>query len=387
MKKIVIIGGGFGGFNCALGLEREKDFEIILIDPSDHFTYIPLIHEVAVGEIPENFVKIYFNNSLKRTKHHKSKVVKIFFQDKKVKLEDNLQLSYDYLIIACGSYSNKFIEGTESLQTLKTLDDAFKVKELLIDFLQAGKKSICVIGEGSTGTELVSEISSLLSSYNKEIENHHFLYFKRYFTDMPKADILVKRKMKQLGVYIHPQEPVNKVSGQKVLTKKGKYNFDLILVCTGVKPNVINSDINFVEGYPINDYCILKGFENVYAIGDVSKFKYKGKDAPNFAQTAKKQANFVRKDIIKRENNKKRKKIDLKIIGPLISVGTYYAFGNIFNNIIIRGFPAWWSKKTYYFYDIWRITKSLRLLKIYILSTILPNIYFKKDRKKGRKKK
>jgi NADH dehydrogenase len=382
MKKIVIIGGGFGGFNCAIGLEKETNLEIILIDPSDYFTYIPLIHEVSVGEIPENVIKIYFKKSLKRTKHLKSKVVKIFFKDKKVKLKDNLHLSYDYLIIACGSYPNKFIEGTESLQTLKTLDDAVKIKEQLIDFLQEGKKSICVIGEGSTGTELISEISSLLSRYNKEREVHHFLYFKRYFPDMSKCDILVKRKMKKLGVYKHPGEPVNKVSGQEVLTKKGKYKFDLILVCTGVKPNVINSDINFQEGYLINDYCVLKSFENVYAIGDVSKFEYRGRDPPNLAQTAKKQANFVIKDIIRRENNKKRKSIDLKIIGPFISVGKYYAFGEIFNNIIMRGFLAWLGKKTYYFYDILRINKSLRILKIYILSTILSNRYLKNNRKK-----
>ena len=133
MKKIVIIGGGFGGFNCALGLEKEKNLEIILIDPSDYFTYTPLIHEVAVGQIPENVVKIYFKKFLKRTIHHKSKVVNIFFKDKKVELDDNLQLSYDYLIIACGSYPNKFIEGTENLQTLKTLEDAVKIKELLND--------------------------------------------------------------------------------------------------------------------------------------------------------------------------------------------------------------------------------------------------------------
>jgi NADH dehydrogenase len=379
MKRVVIIGGGFGGINSALGLEKEKVLEIILVDPSDHFTYIPLIHEVSVGQIEKSAVNINLKKILKRTRHIKSRVIFISFKDKRIKLQNKMILSYDYLIIASGSEPNKPIKGTEELLTLKTLEDAINIKKLLLDFIRKKKKSICVIGEGATGTELISEIASLSSNFGKKLQLHHFLYFKRYFANMPKVDVPIKRQMEKLGVIVHPGEPVRKVSGKNVITVVGKYNFDLIFVCTGVIPNVIETDIEFQGGYPIDDHCNIKGLEDVYAIGDASRFDYKGNKSPNLAQAAENQAEFIVKDIFRREKGKKRKPFNLKIIAQFISVGKNYAIGVILNILTVRGFFAWFMKRSFYFFDIFRRKKSLRLLKVYILSMIFSNLFLKLD--------
>ncbi|TFF85486.1 MAG: hypothetical protein EU551_03915 [Promethearchaeota archaeon] len=379
MKRVIIIGGGFGGFYSALGLEKEKNLEIILVDPSNHFIYIPLIHEVSVGQIPKSAVKINFNKALKRTRHIKSRVIFISFKDRRVKLDNNTKLSYDYLIIACGSEPNKPIEGTGKLQTLKTLDDAKKIQKILLDFIKTKKKSICVIGEGATGTELISEMASLLSNFDKRVELHHFLYFKRYFQSMPNFDIPIKRQMEKLGVIVHSGEPVKKVSRKEVITEVGKYNFDLIFVSTGVKSNIIDTEIEFQGGYPIDNHCNIEGLENVYAIGDVSKFDYKGDKSPKLAQAAENQANYIIKDIIRRENGRKRKPFNLKIIAQFISVGKNYAIGVFLNKLTVRGFFAWFMKRSFYFFEIFRRKKSFRLLKVYILSMIFSNLFLKMD--------
>lgn len=379
MKRVVIIGGGFGGFYSALGLEKEKNLEIILVDPSNHFTYIPLIHEVSVGQIPKSTVKINFNKALKRTRHIKTRVIFISFKDRRIKLDNKMEFSYDYLIIACGSEPNKPIEGTTKLQTLKTLEDAIKIKKILLNFIQTKKKSICVIGEGATGTELISEIASLISKFEKKVELHHFLYFKRYFQNMPKVDIPIKRQMGNLEVIVHSGEPVNKVSGREVITDLGKYNFDLIFVCTGVKSNVIHTDIEFKGGYPIDEHCNIEGLENVYAIGDVSRFEYKGDKSPKLAQAAENQAHFIIKDIIRIEKGKKRKPFNLNIIAQFISVGKNYAIGIFLGNLTVRGFFAWFMKRSFYFFEIFRRKKSFRLLKVYILSMIFSNLFLKLD--------
>jgi NADH dehydrogenase FAD-containing subunit len=182
--------------------------------------------------------------------------------------------------------------------------------------------------------------------------------------------------MKKLGVHVHPSEPVQKVLNNKVSTKRGEYVFDLIIVCTGVKPNTISTDTKFHNGYPINNYCVIEQYNTVYAIGDVSSFKMNNRMLPNLAQTAKSQADYVIKDIIRREKKNKRKRFKPRILTQFISVGKHYAVAHFLRWVSIKGFLAWLMKKTYYFYDIFRVDKKGSLLKIYLKSIIFSNKYF-----------
>jgi len=182
--------------------------------------------------------------------------------------------------------------------------------------------------------------------------------------------------MEKLGVQIHPSEPVQKVLNNKVSTKRGEYVFDLIIICTGVKPNTISTDINFQNGYPINRYCVIEQYNNVYAIGDVSSFRVNNRMLPKLAQTAKSQADYIIKDILRREKKNKRKPFNPRILTQFISVGKQYAVAHFLRQISIKGFLAWLMKKTYYFYDIFRIEKRVSLLKMYLESIIFFNKYF-----------
>lgn len=51
-KRVVVVGGGFGGLYTALQVSRQFKHEqpdIILIDPKDRFVFLPLLYELAVG--------------------------------------------------------------------------------------------------------------------------------------------------------------------------------------------------------------------------------------------------------------------------------------------------------------------------------------------------
>ena len=53
MKKILILGGGFGGIYCAKRLQKIKfnSYEIELISNNNYFVFQPLLPEVASGTI------------------------------------------------------------------------------------------------------------------------------------------------------------------------------------------------------------------------------------------------------------------------------------------------------------------------------------------------
>lgn len=78
--RIVIVGGGFGGFYLATYLEEYEGLDTLLVDPSDFFVYAPLIHQVGVGEVPEEAAKIFYNQAFRKTRHIKAKAKRISFQ-------------------------------------------------------------------------------------------------------------------------------------------------------------------------------------------------------------------------------------------------------------------------------------------------------------------
>ncbi|MFX1451958.1 MAG: FAD-dependent oxidoreductase [Promethearchaeota archaeon] len=371
MKRLIIIGGGFGGFYFAKKLEKYKQLELVLVNPTEFFEYTPLIHEVCVGEIPSNTVKIYYQNSLKRTNFIKSKVKKIIFKKKEIVLDNNKYISYDYLTICSGALPRKQIEGSENLPTLHNLNDALKIKQILLKMLKKKKCVFSVIGEGATGTELVGELGTYKNRFNKNFKIHHFLFFKNYFMNYPGFDYVIKKRMKQLGINVHPLEPVVKINNNLIITKKRTYHSDIIIICTGVKPVIIESDISFESGYLVNNFCELKETENVYVIGDAALFPFKGKYAPNLAQVAVKQANFIVKDIIRKEKNKRRKKLNLKIDFFVISIGKHFGLGRIFDKFTLKSVVFWILKRTYYFFNIIQLAKKISIIKYYLISLFL----------------
>src|ERR1700754_4809864 len=50
-SRVVVVGAGFAGYYAARGLQRSapEGTELVLINPTDYFLYLPLLPEVAAG--------------------------------------------------------------------------------------------------------------------------------------------------------------------------------------------------------------------------------------------------------------------------------------------------------------------------------------------------
>jgi len=55
MKKVLILGGGFGGLYAALRMEktlaRDPDVQVTLVNRENFFLFTPMLHEVATGDL------------------------------------------------------------------------------------------------------------------------------------------------------------------------------------------------------------------------------------------------------------------------------------------------------------------------------------------------
>jgi len=375
IKKVVIVGGGFGGFLLARKLESKKRFKVVLIDPKDYFLYIPLIHEVAVGQIPSESVKVCYKSVFKKVIHLKTRVKEINFLNKTLRINNDKIINYDILVVAIGSEPFNPIPTDDVLPTLKTIANALKIKKELGEIFEKRKPIISVVGEGPSGTEIITEIASLSKSIKKNITLNHFLYFPGYFLNLPKFNETIKNRMKRLNVNVHLNEPVKEILDNEIITEKGNYKSDYIIACTGVKHVRISTDINNDNGFLINSYCQIIGQQDAYAIGDVALLQYQGEYVPKLALIARQQAIYLSKHFINKEKDKTSKPIKF-LFATFISLGKYYGIARIMNQVTLSGKIIWILKRSYYFLHILSLNRNYRLIKTLLISMISRNQFF-----------
>src|SRR3989344_6296972 len=136
MKKIVIIGGGFAGSNCAIKL--EKNFDVTVIDTKDYFEFTPGVLRTIVEPEHISKIQVMHDHYLKRAKLIVGHVTEI--SDKYVLIKKR-KIIFDYLIIASGSsYNSPFKE--------KNVIHSIRARNLRNYYEQVCKaKSILIIGD------------------------------------------------------------------------------------------------------------------------------------------------------------------------------------------------------------------------------------------------
>lgn len=109
-RKVVIIGGGFGGLSAAKQLKSDS-VEVTLIDRRDYHLFQPLLYQVATGSLSPGEIAYPQRGVLNRQKNLRvwlGTVQDIDTDSKRLFLADGEILPYDSLIVAAGSETTYF---------------------------------------------------------------------------------------------------------------------------------------------------------------------------------------------------------------------------------------------------------------------------------------
>lgn len=301
-KPVVILGGGYGGLNTALDLEKRfqrndlQDFPICLIDRRPHHELIIRLHEVAAGTLPEEKSAIPFREILRGKK--------ISFLQEEVQGIDPLQkkifhsggeLEYSYAVIALGSITAipQALRKAPLLE-LKSLGEALVIKDSLRTLLKRAiqlppgpergrNTTVAIVGGGFTGTELASEIADgvqpLLRQWGVAPEEFRLLLIEATGRLLPGFDPqhaqYALRCLRTKGVEVHLYSPVKEIVHHSLYLERGEViPAGLIIWVTGVRGPHYLEEWGLPTGpggrVRVNQFLEVEGYPGLYCIGDAS---------------------------------------------------------------------------------------------------------------------
>ena len=368
VKRVIIIGGGFGGLTAAKALKHSNN-EIILIDKTNHHLFQPLLYQVATAALSPGDIAAPIRGILSNEKNIQvimGEVYNIDVKNKKVFLNGEY-FQYDYLIVAVGSRHSYFgkEEWEKNAPGLKTISDALKIRErILLSYEKAERSNnnkdiqkyltFVIVGGGPTGVELAGAIAEIAhKTLKKDFRKIDPSKTKiilvegedRVLTTYdPYLSLKAKKSLEDLGVTVVTNKRVTNVKENGVqLGDEFIESANVIWAAGNAVPPLIKSldtETDRVGRAIVNNDCSIKGYPEVFVIGDASLVLEDGKPLPGVAPVAIQQGRYVGKIIKDDIPSKKRKPFKYFNKGDLATIGRARAVMQI-GKIKISGFVAW----------------------------------------------
>ncbi|MGE8434339.1 NAD(P)/FAD-dependent oxidoreductase [Chryseobacterium joostei] len=368
-EKIIIIGGGFAGLQLAKTL-NNKNKKVIVLDRMNHHMFQPLFYQVASGRIEPSNISFPFRKIFQQsrnTQFRMTDVREIDAANNKV-ITDEAEFTYDKLIIATGCKTNFF--GNKELEGkafgMKNTQEAISIRnhvlmtfeKLIIEKSRSddGNWNIVIVGSGPTGVELAGAFAEMKKDIlPRDYPYMNFDHLKIILVSSTEKPLAVmsseaqeksEKYLKDLGVTFMSGEIVTDYDGEKVHLKSGKeIPSNNVIWAAGVTGNVIDGfpEDNLVRNrYIVDRYNKIKGYDNIYAIGDIAYMetpKYP-QGHPQVANVAINQAKNLGKNLLKKTSGEWNEyEYDDK--GSLATIGKHRAVVDL-PFIKFQGFLAWY---------------------------------------------
>ena len=409
-KKIIILGGGFAGVECARQLESEfgndPKIELVMVSEDNFLLFTPMLPQVASGMIETRHIVLPIRTICQKTKFYEGRVKNIDPYGKLVTLwgtsdKRSISIHYDFLVVALGSETNFFgmANVEKNAYTMKTLNDAVMLRNRVIDMLEQAENetdpilrksflNFVVVGGGFAGIETAGELMDLLLDARKHYPTIHKDDLKVIVLEalpiiLPgfneKLAEFAKEKMVDRGIEIRLQTAVTSFDGNEVTTKALEQNpknstdesiVDAIRTKTliwtaGVTPvnTIKRSMLKTDRGKVIiNEYLEAEGFPNVFAIGDCALFlnSETKRPFPPTAQIAEAQAKTAAKNLKAVIKNSEKEKFEFHSKGQMAIIGKRSGIAT-FLGMNISGFWAWLIWRNVYLSKIPTLDKKIRV--------------------------
>ena len=276
--KFVIIGGGIAALSAAQSIrKRNRSAEVIILSDEEYRPYYrPALSDLLSEDLPDQRLYVfdqawYAENRVDlRTG---TRVIRIDSNQHTVITEQGDSIPYNKLIVATGARSNiPPFKGVEKsgVFALRSLQDALLLKEAI----KKAKKAV-VIGGGVLGLEAVWEMVS--NGVEVAVVEHSQRIMPRQLDEPASGQVqqLLTAKGVKLYLGLDTEEIVGDDQVQGVRLSDGQVlEADLVLLSTGVKPNIElarDAGLEIAQGVVV-DASMRTSAANIYAAGDGAQY-------------------------------------------------------------------------------------------------------------------
>lgn len=349
-KRIVVVGGGFGGLFTALGLDGAG--EITIISREDHFLFTPLLYEYLSGEVEAWHIAPYYRDLLDdRVRFVRGEVTAIDFDAREVTIADRVRrVGYDALILATGGVSNfAGVEGAEQhafqfrkiahadalrFRMIETLD---RISPTATPEAARDAATFVVVGGGASGVELATKMADLL----RDAFERRGLPGEPRVMIVEMLDQIVPGMEHELRQYVldglreshveaHTKTKVRRVTNESLVYEQDGAEHEVhaaaVVWTGGVRMPPL------VESLPlekdkrglivVEPTLQARGHEDVFVLGDAASYPDAPPRLPGTAQMAFQESDLAAKNVRAFFENRKLETREFKDIGEAVSLGT-----------------------------------------------------------------
>jgi NADH dehydrogenase len=371
-KKIIVVGGGFGGLTCARRLAKDKSLDILVLDRRNHHLFQPLLYQVAMAGLSPADISMPIRAVLRKKWNVRVLMAEVTKIDPSTKtVTTNIgEFPFDYLVLACGAEHSYFghNEWEDFAPGLKTLEQATEIRRRVLTAFEKAEAqtdrekmrpwlTFVVVGGGPTGVELAGALGEI-TRYTLSKDFRHI--------DPADARILLveagprilapftedlarkaKRDLEELGVHVATNVRVTEVNENGVRMGEEWVQAKTVIWAAGVKPSPLSAQLGCEldkSGRAMTEADgSLKNAPNIFVIGDQAHFPTEdGRGLPGLAPVAIQQGRFVA-DLIRKESKNGGARPAFRYVdkGTMATIGRRKAVAQI-GFLHMSGLIAWY---------------------------------------------
>lgn len=369
-KRLVIIGGGFGGLNLAKHVD-QRQWEVIILDKNNYHSFPPLFYQVASSGLEPSSISFPFRRELHKRRfggvtYHMGTAREIDVEAHTVSTEYET-LPYDAVVVAAGTTNNFF--GIPNLEkhvcTIKSTTEAIRTRNEVLDRLELA--SLCtdpelrrrlltfvVVGGGPAGVEIAGALGEMkryiVPREYKSIDTAEVRVVIVEGTDAllrsmsGKSQRDARRGLEQLMVEVQLNKTMQRYEDGTVYFADGSTIATETVLwtagVTGVGIHLKGAQTELARGarLPVDEYCRVVGAPDVYAIGDVAFMATQDfpHGHPQVAQVALQMGRCVARNLSKPRQEPFR----YRDKGSMATIGRNRAVVDM-GKLHLSGFVAW----------------------------------------------
>jgi NADH:quinone reductase (non-electrogenic) len=374
--RIVVVGGGFAGFEAARGLVKLAGHaaEIVLINPTNYFLYLPLLPEVTAGILDPRRIAVSLAQTLPDVQLVLGRV-----QSEGIDVDKKLvsyldaeghrgEIRYDRLVLAAGSvnkllpvpgvgeHAHGFRGIPEAIYLRDHITRQFALADTTTDPAErAARLTFAVVGAGYTGTEVAAQgplISAAQLERHPRLRGETVRWLLLDIADrvLPELDQRLSRTadkvLRERGVEVLTGTSVAEATAEGIQLTDGRFVATHTLVwCVGVRPDPLVSGLGLETRkgrLVVDEYLGVPGHPDIFACGDVAAvpdLTRPGQVTAMTAQHAGRQGKLAARNVAASFGHGERRPYKHHDLGFVVDLGGKQAAANPLQ-IPLAGLPA-----------------------------------------------